>query len=107
MKSHTLSSQYKIGGCSGFIDPAILATIVVSIVVIYMIAFAVIYCRWRKRKNQIADAAAYEPTETKDDMFPVKQGASTRASTPEPSQTQDEMFPVKQEEARNQDIASA
>lgn len=71
MKSHTLSSQCEIGGCTGFTDPALIAKIIVPIVV----ALGVLFCWWRKRKNRKMAETAYAPTQTQDQMFPVKQGA--------------------------------
>ncbi|GFH47778.1 predicted protein [Chaetoceros tenuissimus] len=59
------------GGCTGFTN----ANRIVQIVVPIIIALSVLFCWWRKRKNRQMAETAYSPTQTQDQMFPVKQGA--------------------------------
>lgn len=76
MKSHMLC-QCEIGGCKG-VSAAKVAQMIGKIVVPIVVVLLVLFCWWRKRKNRkMAEAGtgAYAPTQTQDQMFPVKQGA--------------------------------
>ena len=73
MKSHILS-QCEKGGCKG-INAGMIGDIL-KIVLPIVGALVVLFCWWRKRKNRkMAEETAYAPTQTQDQMFPVKQGA--------------------------------
>ncbi|GFH47777.1 predicted protein [Chaetoceros tenuissimus] len=63
------------GGCSGPMNARQLAELIPKIVIPIVVALGVLFCWWRKRKNRKMAETAYAPTQTQDQMFPVKQGA--------------------------------